>query len=196
MEKNHGSSRKEMNELSDIIQKEKETALKDFREEDFRSRLIRRIACEPKASRASVPWFRKPAVIFPGTALLFVILSGLAILVFSPSSSKDNAQALENALVQLFHLHGSMRPLEPLQIGPEFGEPDNLELEWSIKRVIFSIHREIYGDEDISRIVFQALQNLFSSQESGQSESGKIKILRQEESSLREPSSHPSFSLI
>jgi hypothetical protein len=158
MKKNNNTTHREMFEFNNLIEKEKEGALQSFREEDFRSRLSRRIDEELKTLIPSVFWFRKP-IIVAGIVLLLVVMVWIAAQIFTPSPYERDARAIEKTLARVFEAHELLIGRSIPQIEPQRG-PDNVyEFEWSLKRVIYSIQREDIPDSDIPRIFSQAILN-------------------------------------
>ncbi len=164
MKKNNNTTHKGVFEFNNLIQKEKEGALQSYREEDFRSRLSRRIDEESKTLTPSVFWFRKP-VIAAGIVLLLVVIVWIAAQIFPPSPYERDARAIEKTLARVFEAHELLIGQSISQIEPQ-RVPDNVyEFEWSLKRVIYSIQREDIPDSDIPRIFSQALLNAIQIEE-------------------------------
>lgn len=147
-----------MSEYIDLIQKEKEAALRDYNEDAFRLHLDQKITAETKQSRSYVPWFQKPAI--AGSTILLILFFGwLSTQVFLPTSQESDVLLLKNTFVQVFSQHGNILNQSPLPI--EIGDEKSAiyEFEWSLKRVIFAIQRENVQDEDIAQNLSQVLQN-------------------------------------
>jgi len=158
MKKNNNKTHREMFEFDNLIQKEKEGALQSYREEDFRSRLSRRIDEESKTLTSPIFWFRKP-VMAAGIILLLVVMGWIAAQIFITSPYERDARAIEKTLARVFDAHELLIGQSIPQVEPQRG-PDNIyEFEWSLKRVIYSIQREDIPDSDIPRIFSQAIIN-------------------------------------
>ncbi|NIM90671.1 MAG: hypothetical protein GTO17_06945, partial [Candidatus Aminicenantes bacterium] len=99
------SNEKEIFELEEVIQREKEDALQSFRQEDLRSRLKQRIEEEQRKPFSQVFWLRKP-VIVAGSILLLVVLGWILARTFLPTPYEREARAIQRDLVQAFRLHG------------------------------------------------------------------------------------------
>ncbi len=157
MKKTHASNNKEVFEFTDLIQKEKEEALRRFRKQEFGSRLKQRIKKEEaKTLSPTVFWFRKP-VIASGLILLLVAMGWIAIQILKPTPYERDARAIEKTLAQAFETHDLVIAQSVPQTEPQPG-PDNLqEFAWSLKRVVYSIHREEIPDSDIPQIFSQVL---------------------------------------
>jgi hypothetical protein len=147
-----------MSEYIDIIKKEKEEALRDYREDAFRLRLDRRITEDSKPSRSYEQWFRKPAI--AGCTVLLILFFGwLSTQVFLPSSQESDVMLLKNTFVQAFSQHDNILNRIALPVEMEADRSPMYEFEWSLKRVIFSIQREYVQDEDIAQNLSRVLQN-------------------------------------
>ncbi len=157
MKKTHPSNNKEIFEFTNLIQKEKEEALRRFRKQEFGSRLRQRIKeVESIMPSPSVFWFRKP-VIASGLILLLVATGWIAVQLFTPTANERDARAIEKALVQAFETHELMIAQSLPQIEPQPGSDSLNEFEWSLKRVVYSIQRENIPDSDIQQIFNQVL---------------------------------------
>jgi len=164
-----------MSEYIDLIQKEKEEALRDYREETFRLCLNKKIAEDSKPSRSYVQWFRKP--VFAGSTVLFIIFLGwLSTLFFLPSSHVPESVHIKNTFVQLFNQHGTILNQSPLQVELDAEKSAIYEFEWSLKRVIFAIQRENAPDEDIARNLSKVLQNSAFLIKAEKGKSGELNI--------------------
>jgi hypothetical protein len=164
-----------MSEYIDLIQKEKEEALRDYREETFRLRLDQKIAAENQPSRSYASWFRKP-VIAGSTVLLILFLGWLSTQFFLPSSLGSEELRIKNTFIQLFSQHGTILNQTPLQV--ELGAEKSAisEFEWSLKRVIFAIQRENVQDEDIVQNLSKVLQNSAFLIKAEKGKSGELNI--------------------
>jgi len=182
------TNKKEVFKFKELIQKEKEDALQSFRKEDFRSRLKPRLEVEPRKPSFPVFWLRKP-VIIAGSVLLLIILGWILARTFLPTSYERESRAIRKDLVQAFRLHGFIEEAG-IPIEPQPGSENLYELEWSIKRVIYAAHRESITDEDIPRLLRQALQNIFPIQEEDKKDPGEMKIEERSESSRSESNLH------
>jgi hypothetical protein len=147
-----------MYEYMDLIRKEKEEALRDYREDAFRLRLDRKIAEEYQPSRSYASWFRKPAIA-GSTVLLILFFGWLSTQIFLPSSRESDALILKNTFVQLFNQHASIldQSLQPIERGSDISAID--EFQWSLKRVIYAILKENAPDVDISESISRVLQS-------------------------------------
>jgi hypothetical protein len=158
MKKTHASNNKEIFEFTDLIQKEKEEALQRFQKEEFGNRLKQRIKEEEsKTPSPSVFWFRKP-VIAVGVVLLLIVLGwAISTQLFAPTPYERDARAVEKALAQAFETHELLVAQSVPPIEPQPGSDNLHEFEWSLKRVVYSIHREDIPDSDIPHIFSQVL---------------------------------------
>jgi hypothetical protein len=178
MKKTHVSDNndKEDFEFTNLIQKEKEEALKSFRKQDFGSRLKQRIKEEEaKTPSPSIFWFRNP-VIATGIMVLLIVLGWVvATQVFTPTPYEKDAKAVEKALAQAFETHELVLVQSAPQIEPQSGSDNLIEFEWSLKRVIYSAQRENIPDSDIPQIFSQVLlkSTLFREAEDNESEEQK-----------------------
>ena len=164
-----------MSEYIDLIQKEKEEALRDYQEETFRLCLNKKIAEDSKPSRLYVQWFRKP--VFAGSTVLFIIFLGwLSTKIFLPSSFGSEEMHIKNTFVQLFSQHGTILNQSPLQVELDAEKSAIYEFEWSLKRVIFAIQRENAPDEDIARNLSKVLQNSAFLIKAEKGKSGELNI--------------------
>lgn len=164
-----------MSEYIDLIQKEKEEALRDYREDSFRLRLNKKIAEDSKRSRSYVQWFRKP--VFAGSTILFIIFLGwLSTHFFLPSSKVPESVRIKNTFVQLFSQHETILNQSPLQVELDAEKFAISEFEWSLKRVIFAIQRENVQDEDIVQNLSKVLQNAAVLLKAENSKSGELNI--------------------
>jgi hypothetical protein len=164
-----------MSEYMDLIRKEKEEALRDFREDAFRLRLDRKIAEEYQPSRSYASWFRKPAIA-GSTVLLILFFGWLSTQIFLPSSRESDAMILKNTFVQLFNQHASIldQSLQQIEWGSGISAID--EFQWSLKRVILAIQRENAHDEDLAQNLSQVLQNAAVLIKAEKSKSGELNI--------------------
>ncbi len=180
MKKTHVSDNKnkEVFEFTDLIQKEKEEALQRFRKQEFGSRLKQRIKEEEsKTPSPSVFWFRNP-VIATGIVVLLVVLGWVvATQIFAPTPYEKDARDVEKALAQAFETHELVIAQSTPQIEPQPDSENLHEFEWSLKRVIYSAHRENIPDSDIPQIFSQVLlkSTLFRETEDNESEELKLK---------------------
>ncbi len=164
-----------MSEYIDLIQKEKEEALRDYQEDAFRLRLNKKIAEDSKPSRSYVQWFRKP--VFAGSTVLFVIFLGwLSTKYFLPSSFGSEEMRIKNTFVQLFSQYGTILNQIPLQVEVDAEKSAISEFEWSLKRVIFAIQRENAPDEDIVQNLSKVLQNSAFLIKAEKGKSGELNI--------------------
>ena len=164
-----------MSEYIDLIQKEKEEALRDYQEDAFRLRLNKKIAEDSKPSRSYVQWFRKP--VFAGSTVLFVIFLGwLSTKYFLPSSFGSEEMRIKNTFVQLFSQYGTILNQSPLQVEVDAEKSAISEFEWSLKRVIFAIQRENAPDEDIVQNLSKVLQNSAFLSKAEKGKSGELNI--------------------
>jgi hypothetical protein len=147
-----------MFEYRELIQKEKQEALREYNEDAFRLRLNQQIDEETKPSRSYVRWFQKPA--FAGSAVLLILVFGwLSTQIFRPSSRESEVMHLKNTFVQLFSQHETILNQDPLPIEEASKITAIQEFEWSLKRVILAIQRENFPDEDMSQSLNKVLQN-------------------------------------
>jgi hypothetical protein len=158
MKKTHQSNNKEIFEFTDLIQKEKEDALRRFRKQEFGSRLKQMIKEEESITPSpSVFWFRKP-VIAAGIVLLLIILGWVvSTQVFAPTPYERDARFIKKAIVQAFETHELMIAQSVTPIEPQPSSDNLLEFEWSLKRVVYSAQRENIPDSDIPQIFRQVL---------------------------------------
>ena len=163
-----------MSEYIDLIQKEKEEALRDYRGDSFRLCLNKKIAEDSKPSRSYVQWFWKPAI--AGSTILFIIFLGWLSTHFLPSSFGSKEMHIKNTFVQLFSQHGNILNQSPFKV--ELGAEKSAisEFEWSLKRVIFAIQRENAQDEDIVQNLSKVLQNAAVLLKAENSKSGELNI--------------------
>ena len=164
-----------MTEYIDLIQKEKEEALRDYNEDAFRLRLNQKTTEETKPSRFYVRWFQKPT--FAGSAVLLILVFGwLSTRIFIPSSPEPDVMFLKNTFVQLFNQHETILNQHPFPIEEASEKTAIHEFEWSLKRVIFAIKRENFQDEDISRSLSRVLQNAAVLLKAEDNKSGELNI--------------------
>ena len=164
-----------MSEYIDLIQKEKEEALRDYREDVFSLRLDQKIAEENQPSRSYASWIRKPAIA-GSTVLLILFLGWLSTKFFLPSSFGSEEMHIKNTFVQLFSQHGTILNQSPLQVELDAEKSAIYEFEWSIKRVIFAIQRENAPDEDIVQNLGKVLQNSAFLVKAEKGKSGELNI--------------------
>ena len=148
-----------MSEYIDLIQKEKQEALRDYNEDVFRMRLKRKIDEETKPSFSYVRWFRKPAIA-GSTALLMIFLVWLSTRFFHPSPQTAEAIRMKSTFVQLFSQHENLLNLNLQPIEQEPQKSAISEFQWSVKRVLYAIQRENASDVDISESLSRVLQNV------------------------------------
>ncbi len=164
-----------MAEYVDLIQKEKQEALRDYNEDAFRSRLDQIIAKDTQPSRSYALWFQKPAV--AGTSvLLLVFLCWLSTQFFLPSSLGLEEALIRSTFIRLFSQNKTILNRIPPEVDEKYEISPIEEFEWSIKRVFFAIQRENAPDEDIARSLSQVLQNTTSLFKSGIDKSGELNI--------------------
>ncbi len=164
-----------MSEYIDLIQKEKEEALRDYQEDAFRLRLNKKIAEDSKPSRSYVQWFRKP--VFVGSTVLLILFIGwLFTKFFLPSSLESEEMRIKNTFVQLFSQYGTILNQIPLQVEVDTEKSAISEFEWSLKRVIFAIQRENAPDEDIVQNLSKVLQNSAFLIKAEKGKSGELNI--------------------
>jgi len=164
-----------MSEYIDLIQKEKEDALRNYQEDAFNLNLNKQIAKDSKPSRSYVQWFRKS--VFAGSSVLLILFLGwLSTHFFLPSSQVPESRHIKNTLVQLFSQHRNILNQSPLQVDPGDEKSVNSEFEWSLKRVILAIQRENTQDEDIVQNLSKVLQNAAVLLKAENSKSGELNI--------------------
>ena len=146
-----------MPEYIDLIQKEKDAALRDYNEDAFRLQLNQKINEETKTSRSYVSWFQKPAIA-GSTVILILFFGWLSTQIFLPSSQESDVFLLKNTFVQVFSQHGNLLNQSPLPVERGTEKTAIHEFEWSLKRVILAIHRENAPDEDIFQNLSTVLQ--------------------------------------
>ncbi len=146
-----------MSEYIDLIQREKEDALLDYREDAFRLRLEKRINEDSKPSRSYLSWFQKPAIA-GSTVLLILLLGWLSTRYFLPSSQESDVMLLKNTFVQVFSQHDNILNQSPLPAEMGAEKSAIYEFEWSLKRVILAIQRENAPNEDIVQNLSTVLQ--------------------------------------
>ena len=147
-----------MPEYIDLIQKEKQEALRDYNEDAFCLRLSRRISEEKKPSPPYVNWFRKPAIV-GCTVLFLVFLVWLSSRFYGPSSQAGEIMGMKNTFVRLFEQHENLLNLNLQPAERESQSSAILEFQWSVKRVLYAIQREKAPDVDISESLCRVLQN-------------------------------------
>ena len=164
-----------MSEYIDLIQKEKEEALREYREDSFRLLLNKKIAEENQPSRSYASWFRKPAIA-GSTVLLILFIGWLSTKYFLPSSFGSEEMRIKNTFVQLFSQHGNILNQSPLQVEVDAEKSAISEFEWSLKRVIFAIQRENALGEDIVQNLSKVLQNSAALIKAEKGKSGELNI--------------------
>lgn len=133
-----------------IIQKEKEDALQDYREEILRSHLDRKFSQEGRSSRSFIQWFRKPAVA-GSSVLLVILLAWLSKQLILPTYQYLDEMYLKNMFVQVFSKNETILNHRPAADETDSEKSAIYEFEWSLKRVILAIQRENSQDEDITQ---------------------------------------------
>ena len=147
-----------MPEYIDLIQKEKQEALRDYNEDAFCLRLSRRIDEEKKPSRPYVHWFRKPAI--AGCTVLFLVfLVWLSSRFYGPFSQAGEVIRIKNTFVRLFEQHENLLNLNLQPTEQESQSSAVMEFQWSVKRVLYAIQREKAPDVDISESLCHVLQD-------------------------------------
>ncbi|UCE39887.1 MAG: hypothetical protein JSV17_10395 [Candidatus Aminicenantes bacterium] len=164
-----------MSEYIDLIQKEKEAALRDYSEDTFRLQLDRKTTEETKPSRSYVTWLQKPAIA-GSTVLLILFFGWLSTQVFLPSSQESDVMLLKNTFVQVFNLHDNILDRSAFPVEMEAEKSAIHEFEWSLKRVIFAIQRENVQDEDIAQNLSRVLQNAAVFFKAEKNKSGELNI--------------------
>jgi len=154
--KNKNKSDRDIPELIDLIQKEKEEALRIFREKDFKSRLNERIEAEPQKPTRDVFWFRKP-VIATGLVMLLVVLGWIATQIFTPTLYERDVRAIKKTLAKAFDVQELLIAQSVPHIESQLGLENLYEFEWSLKRVVYSIQIKNIPDSDIPRILGNVL---------------------------------------
>ena len=136
-----------MSEYIDLIQMEKDEALRDYREDDFRMRLDRKIAGKKTATRSYVDWFRKPAI--AGSSVLFLLsLAWLSRQFILPVPQVSEEMHLRSTLVQMFSQHENILNSNPLQTLSEPERSAIHEFEWSGYHPCFQCSKPELWDPD------------------------------------------------
>ena len=146
-----------MIKYTELIQKEKQEALRDYREETFRSQLDQKIAKDSQPRRSYVHWFKKPAVA-GSSVMLIALLVWLSTQLFLPSSLGSEEMSIKQTLIHLFSQNRTILNQVPPPVEKVSGLSAIDEFEWSVKRVIYAIQRENVPDEDIARSISQVLR--------------------------------------
>lgn len=157
MKKTHPSNNKEIFEFTDLIQKEKEEALRRFRKQEFGTRLRQKIKEEESITPSPfVFWFQKPFIV-SSLILLLVAAGWIAIQLFTPTPYERDSRSIKKALAQAIETHELVIAQSFPSIEPQPGSDNLHEFEWSLKRVIYSAQRENIPDSDIPQILSQVL---------------------------------------
>ncbi len=185
---------KDIPELRDLIQKEKEEALQSFRQKDFKSRMNERIEAEQQKPSRDIFWFRKPVI--TAVSVLFLILMGWVAsqFLFSPSYESD-AQVIEKALTLASNSYGFMKE-QSVPIDPQPALEYLYEIEWYAKSVVYSNRRENIPDEDMPQIFSQVLQNGSLMKKEEEEDPEDLKFKRRTQSSKRESNLYQMLSQI
>lgn len=185
---------KDIPELRDLIQKEKEEALQSFRQKDFKSQMNERIEAEPQKPARDIFWFRKPVI--TAVSILFLILLGWVATQFllTPSYESD-AQVIEKALTLASSSYGFMKE-QSVPIDPQPALEYLYEIEWYAKRIIYSNRRENIPDEDMPQIFSQVLQNASLMKTEEEKGSEDIKFKKRSQSLKRESNLYQMLSRI
>jgi hypothetical protein len=146
-----------MVEYTELIQKEKQEALKEYKEDVFRSQLDQEIAKDSRPSRSFVLWFQRPAVA-GSSVLLIAFLIWLSTQFFLPSSM-GSKMLIKESLIRLFSQNRTILNQIPAPVEKGYEKSLIDEFEWSVKRVIYAVQRENAPDEDITRNFSRVLQN-------------------------------------
>jgi hypothetical protein len=147
-----------MPEYRDLIQEEKQQALRNFNENAFRLGLNRKIKDKVKSRPYYLQWFRTPAVA-GSTVLLVFLFVWLSTKIFLPITQESDEILLKNTFVQLFTQHGTLFDQRQQLFEQAPGESAAVEFQWTIKRVLLAIQREKAQGVDISESLRRVLQN-------------------------------------
>lgn len=164
-----------MTEYIELIRKEKAEALREYREDDFRMRLNKKIAERKASSPSYLSWFRRPA--FAGSTVLLILFFGwLSSKIFRPSSPGSDVTDIKNTLVQLFSHQETILNQSPIPVETGFEKSAIYEFEWSVKRVLYAIRRENAPDVDFSASLSRVLQSAAALIKTGKQENGDRNI--------------------
>ncbi len=147
-----------MAEYIDLIQKEKQEALRDYSEDAFRLQLDQKIVKDSKPSRSYVQWFQRPAVV-GSSILLIVFLVWLSSQVIFPPSPGSEDMGIKQTLIHLFSQNRTILSQIPASVEKRYEKSAIDEFEWSVKRIIYAVQRENAPDEDIVSSLSQVLLN-------------------------------------
>ena len=194
MTNNKSMSNKDVPELKDLIQKEKEEALQSFRKQDFKSKLNEQIEAEQQKPARDIFWFRKP-VIAVGVVLLVVIIGWVTAQFLLTPSYESDAQVIEKALTLASNSYGFMKE-QSVPIDPQPALEYLYELEWYAKSVVYSNRRDNIPDEDMPQIFSQVLQNGSLMKTEEEKEPEDLKFKKRNQSSKRDSNVYQLLSQI
>lgn len=184
---------KDFAEIKNLILKEKREALQGFRQEEFNSRLNQQIKAESLRPIPTSFWTRK-IVFASGAALLLIAVVWAVIHIFTPSPFERYTRNIERALGQASNLQTAKSSQSSFDIEHQPGDASFYELEWAIKRVVYSIQREEISDGDIPSLFQQVLQSVLLDEVTGEDEAHVKEVNRKTESLLEERDLHQLFS--
>ncbi len=151
------NKRKDFRDIKNLIKKEKQKALVFFKRTDFATRLEKRSQLDKKSKTSSRGFFLRP---LPAAAFLVVII--LSALIYkqltSTSTYEKGIESLAQIMIQTTNMESLLLPRNPQAPKLSDGEKGIAQLEWSIQRVFYSLHRESITDEQIPIIIFKVLQ--------------------------------------
>lgn len=185
---------KDFPELRDLIQKEKEEALRSFQKKDFESKLKKQIDAGQQNPARDIIWLRKP-VIAMSLVLSVVIIGWVTARLLTAPSDETDAEIIEQALTLASDSYGFMKE-QSVPIEPQSALENLYEIEWYAKSVVYSNRRENIPDEDIPQILSKVLQNSALIKKEEEKDPEDLKFKRRTQSLKRESNVYPRLSQI
>ncbi|MFQ6081998.1 MAG: hypothetical protein ACE5WD_01405 [Candidatus Aminicenantia bacterium] len=148
-------SQEDFREIKSLILKEEEEALRIFRESDFKSRLAARIKSE-SWKEFSFPLLLKKHIPVLRICLLLIFVGALIIIsILLHSHNKGNFKFVEKFLQQTPGLQRIVKSKVDEGITLATVNNEYSELEWAIKRVLFSVYKEELPRKNLSALIAQ-----------------------------------------
>ena len=142
-------------EPEDRIRRETEEALAGFDKEKFRRHLEEKILTLPHRLPRGTWIYKRPAVALASFLLLCVLTWGV-IRILWPGAGSGDYRIFKTVVAQAFEMHEENLRNPFLSAGVT-SESEEVDFQWALKRVLFSILSEERTREDESKVFRQVM---------------------------------------
>lgn len=151
----------EVDSIKKIVEAEKKDALHLFRGMDFERRLQERINSGLEKTIALPFWLKKPIPILGLILVLVCVGVSVRIFLFPPALGETTLGGFEDFFSKSPALQRILADKESIKEGEAIlGKKEFVDFEWTLKHVLFSLHKKNIPDENIPFLVYQVLRDI------------------------------------